>query len=305
MASIFKKKRKRNAVYWIQYTDHLGIPYENEEGIADFHAAGRHTHITQLLRSGASITEARELARHTDVRMTMKYTHIGMADQARALAGLPSPQVVAGEEALHMRCISRGGDCRKGAEDGISDNVSTKEKRHKSLNDGAYGVDCQEMSFPLVVEAAGIEPENESAQSITAKPLVNSEFSRAAYALHTGCSNCQLPAVTGGQASDRDALTFVTYYCFPTADCQGPERDLPKQALTPIASQDNRSNSATRYCTNAPYLNENCLPEDETNFLAGAPKLERIVDAWDALPPHIQETIVMLVDSARQLNADF
>jgi hypothetical protein len=32
--------------------------------------------------------EAEELARHADVRMTMKYTHIGIDDQAKAVANL-------------------------------------------------------------------------------------------------------------------------------------------------------------------------------------------------------------------------
>jgi hypothetical protein len=57
--------------------ERVGIPYETEEGIADFHAAGRHTHIPELLRNGATLPEAKELARHSDVNMTMRYTHIG------------------------------------------------------------------------------------------------------------------------------------------------------------------------------------------------------------------------------------
>jgi site-specific recombinase XerD len=68
--------------------ERVGIPYETAEGIADFHAAGRHSHVTELLRSGASLPEARELARHSDIRTTMKYTHIGMEDRARALSNL-------------------------------------------------------------------------------------------------------------------------------------------------------------------------------------------------------------------------
>ena len=72
--------------------ERIGIPYETHEGIADFHAAGRHSHITGLLRNGATLVEARQLARHADVRMTMKYTHIGLQDQADALAGLPYPK---------------------------------------------------------------------------------------------------------------------------------------------------------------------------------------------------------------------
>ena len=52
---------------------------------------GRHTYITELLRNGASLVEARELARHSDINMTMRYTHIGLDDQARAVAAIPAP----------------------------------------------------------------------------------------------------------------------------------------------------------------------------------------------------------------------
>jgi hypothetical protein len=69
--------------------ERIGIKYETAEGIADFHAAGRHSHITELLRHGATLPQAKELARHTDIKMTMRYTHIGMADQAQAIGKLP------------------------------------------------------------------------------------------------------------------------------------------------------------------------------------------------------------------------
>ncbi len=69
--------------------ERVDIPYETDEGIADFHAAGRHTHITELIRNGVSIAEARELARHSDVRMTMRYTHVGLDNQASAVRKLP------------------------------------------------------------------------------------------------------------------------------------------------------------------------------------------------------------------------
>ena len=56
--------------------ERVGIPYENELGIADFHAAGRHSHITELLRNGTSLVEAKELARHSDVNMGSTSTFI-------------------------------------------------------------------------------------------------------------------------------------------------------------------------------------------------------------------------------------
>ena len=89
---LFEKLGKRKT--WLMVKKDLenaGIEYRNDEGIADFHAAGRHTHITELLRNGATLPEARELARHSDVRMTMRYTHISLDDQAKALKSLPAP----------------------------------------------------------------------------------------------------------------------------------------------------------------------------------------------------------------------
>jgi len=90
---LFPKLAKRRT--WLMVKKDLeraGIPYETKEGIADFHAAGRHSHITGLLKSGVSVPEAMALARHSDVRMTMKYTHIGIEDQAKALKFLPAPK---------------------------------------------------------------------------------------------------------------------------------------------------------------------------------------------------------------------
>ncbi len=89
---LFPKLGKRKTWLMVKKDlERVGIAYRNDEGIADFHAAGRHTHITELLRNGATLPEACELARHSDVRMTMRYTHIYLDDQAKALRSLPAP----------------------------------------------------------------------------------------------------------------------------------------------------------------------------------------------------------------------
>jgi len=87
---LFPKLAKRRT--WLMVKNDLervGIPYETKEGIADFHAAGRHSYITGLLRSGVSVPHAMALARHRDVRTTMGYTHLGIDEQANALKSLP------------------------------------------------------------------------------------------------------------------------------------------------------------------------------------------------------------------------
>src|SRR5690606_31147343 len=78
------------------------------------------------------------LARHSDINMTMRYTHIGINDQARALSNLPSvtappatdnrsgaragaaassPPLTAteGSGAQHFSSASGGLDCQSGA----------------------------------------------------------------------------------------------------------------------------------------------------------------------------------------------
>lgn len=70
-----------------------GIPFITSEGDADFHAVGRHTFITELMRNGTSIVVARELARHSDINTTMRYTHIRLADQVKGIENLPADPV--------------------------------------------------------------------------------------------------------------------------------------------------------------------------------------------------------------------
>jgi integrase len=66
-----------------------GIPYENDEEFADFHAL-RHTYITTLAKSNAPVKIVQSLARHSTPALTLGiYTHLGLYDQAPALDALP------------------------------------------------------------------------------------------------------------------------------------------------------------------------------------------------------------------------
>lgn len=61
-----------------------------EGRVVDFHAL-RHSYIILLERSGVSPKLAQELARHSDIRLTMNvYTHARLHDLAGAVEGLPS-----------------------------------------------------------------------------------------------------------------------------------------------------------------------------------------------------------------------
>jgi integrase len=96
------------------------IPYRDAEGrVADFHAL-RHSYVTLLERSGVSPKVAQELARHSDIRLTMNvYTHTRLCDLAGAVKSLPAllsagPEVLSatgtegagGRESLRPACAS-------------------------------------------------------------------------------------------------------------------------------------------------------------------------------------------------------
>ncbi len=151
---LFPKLAKRRTWLMVKKDlERVGIPYQTKAGIADFHAAGRHTHITELFRNGASITEAKELARHTDVRMTMKYTHIGLEDQAKAVAALPIPKNNDASEALQMRCNS-GVTTEQSTS--ASDTASDPANDKNPCGDRGFVEDRHPVSPDNFLEAAGI-----------------------------------------------------------------------------------------------------------------------------------------------------
>ena len=67
-----------------------GIAYQDNAGrYADFHSL-RHTFISNVGKSGATVKEAQMLARHSTVALTLDvYTHIGLNDERRAIESLP------------------------------------------------------------------------------------------------------------------------------------------------------------------------------------------------------------------------
>ncbi len=68
------------------------LTYRTREGmVADFHSL-RHTFITNLVNAGVAPKEAKELARHSTITLTMdRYAHVGLRDTAAALARLTVP----------------------------------------------------------------------------------------------------------------------------------------------------------------------------------------------------------------------
>ena len=180
---LFPKLGQKKAYFMIRYDlKTANIPYQTDEGIVDFHAAGRHTHITELLRNGVSLPEAMELARHSTVNMTMRYAHIGLDDQAAALANLPAPAAEPAAGAanpagglLHICCDPVGAACQLASPAVTSPG---KENAASPCEEGTCGVDCHCMSVQDKVEAAGVEPASRDGSRNTSTCLAVSTWGR-------------------------------------------------------------------------------------------------------------------------------
>ncbi len=71
--------------------------YCDEDGLyADFHS-NRHTFISNLGRANVSLAKMQKLVRHSDPRLTVRYTHSDRDEDAAAVATLPAPPTVGGE----------------------------------------------------------------------------------------------------------------------------------------------------------------------------------------------------------------
>ena len=173
---LFPKLAKRKTYEMVRKDlEAAGIPYTTKDGDADFHAAGRHSHITELLLNGASLVEAKELARHKDVRMTMRYTHIGLKDQAKAIKNLPTDpswqtRVPATEKSQHIRSKSQHIRSKSGVFEGqsrSSEDTSCHPKGESKIDaspceDSPSGSGGQKKAPPVTAvpqaEDTGVEP---------------------------------------------------------------------------------------------------------------------------------------------------
>lgn len=85
-----------------------GIPYWTGGGVADFHAIGRRSFIQSLLDGGVKVHKVMDLARHSDIRMTMRYEQTRFDEQAREFSVVRAPVFGAENVGQHIGSDLRG-----------------------------------------------------------------------------------------------------------------------------------------------------------------------------------------------------
>ncbi len=95
-----KEKLAREHSDFLKYKD-------SQNRFADFHA-NRHTFITNLSKAKVSPKLAQELARHSDIRLTLGiYTHTDLDEKQRAVESLPKPWEYIGSKSKSESDINR------------------------------------------------------------------------------------------------------------------------------------------------------------------------------------------------------
>ena len=126
-ASSDRERDDRTASNFLTYRDSAGR-------VADFHSL-RHRFITELVKAGVHPKDAKELARHSTITLTMdRYAHVGLRDTAAALSKLklgspatsPESIVSVPQEPMGRRTIPRTFPRRVGK---VGENRVTMRKR--------------------------------------------------------------------------------------------------------------------------------------------------------------------------------
>jgi integrase len=119
-----------------------GIPYETDEGVADFHAL-RGYYVGALMEVGASISEVRALARHAKPETTLRhYARVSALDMRGVVESLPNP---IGADSTHGNTLAppqpqSGGTSSRGLSvAGIATDATygTGHKREIPTNEGS------------------------------------------------------------------------------------------------------------------------------------------------------------------------
>ena len=119
---------------------------------------------------------AGQLARHSDVKMTMRYTHIGLKDQAKGIQNLPTDPKWLGSRrptesaSQHIPSSSQHICSKSGVSEGQSESPDGSDRHSGGKNGSAasddeespYGMQRRKKAPPVtdgaLMEAAGIEP---------------------------------------------------------------------------------------------------------------------------------------------------
>ena len=157
-----------------QDLDAAGIEYQDAAGrYVDFHAL-RHSFISLVGQSGATVKEAQTLARHSTSALTLDvYTHIGLNDERQAVERLP--ELHRANRTSEAVALKTGTDDRP-VVDAENRQVTIDTKIDTEMRQKAFS-GCNQSSAIGIVEGVveGIAQENDRGHNCTERGKLGSE----------------------------------------------------------------------------------------------------------------------------------
>ena len=140
------------------------LPVDESGFVRDFHSL-RHTGITRVVRSGASMKIAQDFARHSDPKLTANiYTHLHISDIRAALENVPPVATATPVEAQALRAT--------GTENALGDSPTTKNHTNGTASESRF------LSIPVDSNQTQKTVSGDGAASKTpASPAENDGFS--------------------------------------------------------------------------------------------------------------------------------
>jgi integrase len=195
--------------------DAAGVPYavEGPDGplYADFHAL-RHSYIALLEKSGATLKEAMQLARHSDPKLTMAvYGRAQLHDLGRAVERLPD--LMSGPMTQTAAATGTDGPYT------LLTQTAGEERGTLRILDGAAPSACEEgdrseslISQGVEEDRGGVRTGEENSPNVTLLELVFGDSRALLFGNHSETTTCVNPAKWDGSGSsparapDRNAL---------------------------------------------------------------------------------------------------
>jgi integrase len=149
------------------------LKYHNAAGeVADFHGATRHTYISGIVATGASVKTCQELARHSDPSLTIgRYSHARLHDLQGALEALPalSPEPEGSEaERGALRATGTDGAAKPAKDSGrrgagqVNSGSEKWGQKWGQLSGGGWSETAKE---PLIASGTGLTPTTSESDS--------------------------------------------------------------------------------------------------------------------------------------------
>ncbi len=202
-----------------------GVPYGDDAGrVFDFHAL-RHQFISMLAAAGVHPKEAQELARHSDINLTLsRYTHVGLRDTAAAVGRLPSIATPQAAKATGTAGIGTGFGCTDGCTDACQNPVAADDScgndhartgRCSSSDQGrkpCKNTALADESGPLMTAEVTAQGESRTPTGVTPQRILNP--SRLPFR-HPGfrCSSQRSERAVASEPRSIQVICYDSYFC--------------------------------------------------------------------------------------------